>query len=352
MNRLFTRPEAKSAAAFVALALPLCLFAWLFSAILIPLLLATILYVLLDPLVNAMHRAGLPRRLAVGSVLFLMVVIGVWIAIAVAPFIGEQFATFQAALPETWQNLTSLLNRFEHYLAGALGISFEGKSLLSHFEGFLRGFSDRAIGQASGLVADIAMWLFLVPFVTFFLLRDYRSLRNRVIKSVPNRVFEEFLKLYHQVTSQLESYIRGVMLQSIIMAVVVSIGFTVVGLPMAPLLGVMAGVLNLIPYVGPLLSFLPPTLVSLSLGIDPDMLIGIAVVLLLAQLTDNLIVVPTILARAANLHPLVALLSIIVAGNLFGLPGMVLALPTLASARIIYAGLLSGFRHTIAPTPT
>jgi predicted PurR-regulated permease PerM len=102
---------------------------------------------------------------------------------------------------------------------------------------------------------------------------------------------------------------------------------------------VLAGIFNLIPYIGPLLATVAPILVSLSMGMDPSMLLAAVSVILVGQLIDNLVVVPTVLARAANLHPLMALLAIIVAGNLFGLAGMVFALPVLASVRIIFVGV-------------
>jgi len=105
------------------------------------------------------------------------------------------------------------------------------------------------------------------------------------------------------------------------------------------LLGILAGVFNLIPYVGPLLALVAPVLVALSMSNDPALVVAAISVIAVGQLVDNLLVVPTVLARAANLHPLVALLAIIVAGNLFGLMGMVFALPVLASSRIIYTGV-------------
>jgi len=134
------------------------------------------------------------------------------------------------------------------------------------------------------------------------------------------------------------------MLQSLIMAIVTSIGFAVVGLPMAIVLGLLAGIFNLIPYVGPLLGLIAPLLVALSISIDPQFLMATIAVILVGQLIDNLVVVPTVLARAANLHPLIAMLTIIVGGNLFGLTGMVFALPVLATARIIYIGVLQELR--------
>ena len=345
MGVLLQRPELRATLALLGVGLPTLLFAWLFSAILVPVLLAAIVYIILDPVISLMERNGVPRSLAIGGVLLLLLGLMVWVGTAAAPFLGEQFSHFQATLPHTWGNLAVLVERLSVWLDGQLGIHLEADDLLGTIEHLLQVFSTQAANQSSAIAADLALWLFLVPMIAFFLLRDFRTLRKLLINAVPNRAFEDAVKIYHQVSSQLEQYVRGVALQSTVMACIVAIGLSFVGLPMAALLGIMAGILNLIPYLGPLLGLIPPVLVALSMGIDPNILLGTVATLVFAQLFDNAVVVPTILARAANLHPLIALLGIIVAGNLFGLVGMVLALPAISTTRIIYQGLLTGFRR-------
>jgi len=124
-----------------------------------------------------------------------------------------------------------------------------------------------------------------------------------------------------------------------------SIGFYIIGLDSPILLGATAGVLNLIPYIGPLLAMVLPILLALSNVPIELWLIGAAIsVIVIAQLIDSTIVIPSVIANAVNLHPLIVITGIIVFGNLFGFIGMVVATPTLATANIIYRGLYQGIK--------
>lgn len=345
MIGILDRPEIKAGVVFLAIALPIVFMAWLLQSVMLPIVIASVLYVMLEPVVSWLQRSGLNTVVAITVVLLLLVaVVAVFVGYSV-PVITEQFTEFRERLPQTWDNVSRLSLGVETWLNQNLGVDMEAGGFLPSTSAIAKQWSGKLIGGISGVLADIALWLFLIPLITFFFLRDFRSLRNQLISFTPNHLFEETLTIYHKVSVQLEKYVRGVMLQSLIMAVITSIGFAIVGLPMAIVLGILAGIFNLIPYVGPLLGLIAPLLVALSISIDPQLLMATVAVIVVGQLIDNLVVVPTILARAANLHPLIAMLAIIIAGNLFGLMGLVFALPVLASARIIYIGVLQELRN-------
>lgn len=342
--RALQRPEIMAAIVLLTVAAPVGLLAWLMKAVVFPLLIASVLYVLLEPLVHRLRRQGINRTLAISLVLTLVVGVLVWFVVAMVPLLLDQIAAFRTRLPQVWENISRLMAQVEAWTQTTIGISVAGAELVPSAT-TVQKYATRLVGGASGVLADAALWLILIPLIAFFLLRDFRGLRNQVMGFFPNHRFEEALIIYHKVADQLGTYVRSVMLQSVIMAVITSIGFTIVGLPMALLLGTLAGIFNLIPYLGPLLGLVPPVLVALSMSADPQLLFATVAVVAIAQLNDNIVVVPALLARAANLHPLVALLAVIVAGNLFGLAGMVFALPVLASMRIIYVGVLDELRR-------
>lgn len=344
MISLAERPEIKAGLVFLVIALPIIFMVWLMKTVMLPIVIASVLYVMLEPIVAWLQRNGMPTVAAITIVLLLLIsMIAIFIGYSV-PVITEQFSEFRERLPQVWENISRLSLKVETWLNQNLDVELETGGLLPSITAIVRQWSGKLISGTSGVLADLALWLLLVPLITFFFLRDFRSLRNQLISFSPNHLFEKTLTIYHKVSIQLERYVRGVMLQSLIMAVITSIGFAIVGLPMAIGLGILAGIFNLIPYVGPLLGLIAPLLVAFSISIDPQLLMATVAVILVGQLNDNLIVVPTILARAANLHPLIAMLAIIVAGNLFGLMGMVFALPVLATARIIYVGVLHELR--------
>lgn len=335
-------PQLKAGLFFALILSTMGVLGWLMSPVIIPLLLSSVLYVLLEPLVSLLQRKGMSRVVAIGALLVAMLGLAAWLIVVAMPVLAEQFGLLRERLPAAWDDISARIQQLETWFSASLGVTMEGGLLIKRISAVLEGWSGQAVSVISTWFANLALWLVLVPLIAFFLLRDYRSLRNLLIGMTPNRNFESTLAIYHRVAHQLQAYVRGVMVQSGVMAVVTGTGFLLIGLPMAPVLGIVAGILNLIPYVGPMLGLVAPLLVALTAGAGVDVYAGLLLVMLAAQLIDNLVVIPAVVARAADIHPLVALLGVIIAGNLFGLMGMVFAIPIVSSSRIIYGGLLAG----------
>ena len=189
-------------------------------------------------------------------------------------------------------------------------------------------------------VFAITLSLILVPLLTYFILKDFKSLRNKMMNWLPNPSFELGWLIYYRVTSQLQVYIRGVMIQSFIMAVVASFGFFIIGLDIPVLIGSLAGLLNLIPYIGPLISILLAVLVASAMTpFDPSIIYMAVAVIIAAQVIDNIVVIPSVIANAVDLHPVLVIVGILIFGNLFGTIGVILAIPAMATAKIIYINL-------------
>lgn len=163
---------------------------------------------------------------------------------------------------------------------------------------------------------------------------------------LPNRSFELGCLMYYKVTQQLQKYIRGVLIQSGIVALITSMGFYLLAVDMPIIFGMLAGLFNLIPYVGPILAIIPPTLMLLGSGADILSVSGVIGVVLIAQLFDNLVTIPIFIANTVGLHALVILLGVIVFGYFFGFLGMLIAIPVLATSKIIFMGLLHGLHGT------
>jgi len=132
-----------------------------------------------------------------------------------------------------------------------------------------------------------------VPFITFFLLRDFESLRNRLLNALPNRYFELGWLIFFKVADQTEGYVRAVLIQQSILATVASIGFWIAGFESPIILGMIAGILGLIPYLGPALGLIPPFyLVLASAPVNYDSMYAAIAVIGVAYVIDNLFVIP------------------------------------------------------------
>lgn len=347
MNDWLSRPELRAAFLFVILATATVFIGWMLQAVIFPLLIAVVFYVLAEPLVSSLQRQGWNRSLIISSLLLITAIFAIWIIAAVIPPLTDQFDLLRERLPQAWERLLEFLLVAKNWIYAKFNIDLRQFNLLDQLTENFHGLGASSLATVSAWLANLALWLLLIPVITFFLLRDYRSLRNMLIGALPNNIFESGLTIYHRVTCQLQKYVRGVLLQSLIMSFFTGIGFFLIGIPMAAPLGIAAGILNLIPYLGPLLGLIPPVLVALSVGATPEIIALIALVMALAQINDNFVVMPAILARAANLHPLVALIGVIVGGNFFGFAGMIVALPVLSTARIVFSGLLVGCSQKI-----
>ena len=337
----FNHPLGRTISVFSLICVTILLLAILLSPILVPLILSFALYALLEPLSEALERQGFSRSISSLTVLLLLVSVAAIVISVLLPHLAKQLSTLQSQLPGVWQSTMNMGNE----LFNSLGIDISTSSITQHFFTQANDWGSTAFVQGSNILISLTVFLIFVPIITFFLVRDYHSFRNYMLDKLPNSNFEMGWLIYHRVAHQLQEYIRGIMIQSSIMCVMTSIGFYIIGLDSPFLLGATAGVLNLIPYVGPLLATVLPILMAISeVPIEP-WLIGAAIsVILIAQIIDSMLVIPSVIASAVNLHPLIVIMGIIVFGNLFGFIGMVIATPTLSTANIIYRGLYQGIK--------
>ena len=343
---LLDKPLIRSLLIFSAILAGAGLIAFLLSPLLIPIILSFALFALLDPFSSMLQRHGMNNSLSALSVLIILIIISAIGMSFVFPKLTEQLLILQIKMPKLWDTLTQFSNLIRDTLQG-YGVSFDPKAITQPILNMSSDLSKGAVIHISNLVIDLTVMVILVPLFTFFLIRDYKTLRNRALDLLPNSSFELGWLIYYRVAKKLEEYIRGIMIQSGIMALVTSIGFYSIGLDSPILLGMMAGLLNLIPYVGPVMAMVPPVIIALGAPVLDPVTVGMAVgVILIAQIIDNIVVVPAVIANAVNLHPITVIVGIIVFGNFFGFIGMIIAIPAISTANIILTGLRNGLRKT------
>ncbi|MGM0564542.1 MAG: AI-2E family transporter [Pseudomonadota bacterium] len=351
MNDWLAHPTRRALLLFALICTATAVLAWLLRPLILHIIFAVSWYVLLQPVTSRLMHWGLSRRMAVSAVLLGLALISALSAMLILPVILEQLGQLQNNFPNMLQQGERWLEEASATLAKGLAIDVSVSALISPIVDWATGGGRSALLQASNLALTLASLTLIVPLLAFFLLRDYRSLRNRVMDWVPNRQFELAWLIYYRVARQLQDYVRGVLIQSGIMALITTGGFSLFGIEMAILLGLLTGLLNIIPYLGPILAMVPPCLLIIGNGGDPTLLLAAVGVILFAQVFDNAVVVPAFIANVANLHPLVVILGVAIFGHFFGFIGMVLAIPALFSAKILLSGLLQGL-HPESPQTT
>jgi len=347
MIKLAEMPLLRSLVIFSAIMSMAGLCAYLLAPLLIPIILSFALYALFDPVSNLLQRNGINDSMSAILVLILLVVICTIGVSIVFPMLAEQLLILQAKIPKLWEFLTEFSLKIKNLLSG-YGIKFDPDAITKPIMSTSSDWGKDAVIRLSNLLIDMTTTIILVPLFTFFLIRDYKQLRNRALDLLPNKSFELGWLIYYRVAKKLEIYIRGIIMQSGIMAIVTSIGFYLFGLESPILLGTIAGLLNLIPYVGPLLAMIPPVIIALGAPVfDPFLIVAAVGVIISGQIIDNVIVVPALIANAVNLHPITVIVGIIIFGNFFGFIGMIIAIPALATSNIILTGLRNGMKKNV-----
>jgi predicted PurR-regulated permease PerM len=178
----------------------------------------------------------------------------------------------------------------------------------------------------SSIVSVIAI-LVIVPFITFFLLKDSRLILQGILQTVPNKFFEMSYYVLKKVTLQLGLFVRAWIFDATFVGVMIGFGFYFIGVPSALPLGVIAGLGHLIPYFGPVIGGIPAIIVSIVQHGDLSQVPLILLVVLITYTLDNGFVQPYVFGKSVDMHPIVIILLIISGGILFGLMGMLLAVP-------------------------
>ncbi len=185
----------------------------------------------------------------------------------------------------------------------------------------------------------------IVPFVTFFLLKDGSNIKKQVISLIPNAYFEMALTLFYKVHRQISSYIRGTLLDCTIIAILYAIGYAIIQVKYAVLIGMFAGMANLVPYVGPWIAAVIPLAIILFDSGASFPWWSVVVVVTIVQFIENNFVYPIVLGKSINMHPLIIMFGLFVGGEMGGLLGMVLAIPVIAVIKVIAEELYKGLKQ-------
>ena len=310
--------------------------------IIILFLISLLLYALLVPLVNNFESKGIPRELSI-IIVFLIgfVVIGFAFNLIIPPIRAEAeslSATIATQGPEkVFQKMSDFIeSRFP---------MLDTKMITSKLGSYLSASLQKGISIVFSLVSVFTSTL-IVLFMTFFFLKDQRSIKKNLIGMVPNRFFEMSLVMVYRIENQLGSYIRGVLLDGLIVAILSSIGLALLGIPFFYIVGIIAGLTNMIPYMGPLIGATVAIIVALMANHPAGLVIilWIAILFAIVQLIDNILITPIVVSNAVDLHPLVVMIVVLIGGSLLGVTGLIFAIPLTSIFKVVIEELVKGLK--------
>jgi putative permease len=193
-------------------------------------------------------------------------------------------------------------------------------------------------------MVSVIMVAVIIPFVVFFLLKDGRNMKKQFISYVPNRYFEMTLNVLHKIDMQLGGYLRGQFIEAFVIGLLAVIALGILQVKYFTIIGMVAGLANMVPYVGPVAGAVPAIIVTLANDGDPMKLVYIVIAFAIVQLIDNILVQPLVLSKSVNLHPLVIVFAVLIGGQFFGLLGMLLAVPTAGIIKVTFMELYNAIR--------
>jgi predicted PurR-regulated permease PerM len=295
----------------------------LFSQVFLLLTLSLGLTMVLKPAVNYLENKGIPRAAAVLGLFVLMGGLAVFGLITLYPIIVFQASNLAASFDSS--HLSVMMNKLSESVSRQAPFLRPG-AVNERINHFLANAAQSAESLAAGLIS-VAASLIIVPFITFFLLNDYYKMQKALIENVPNKYFEMALNVISKLEDQISKFIRGTCIESIVVAALYTISYNIIGVQYAIVLGIIGGIMNIIPFAGPFIGALPVVAVSVVQYGDLSMLIPIAISTIVVQQIDQFFVQPTVFSQIMSIHPLIMFLVILVGGEVLGVMGMVLSIP-------------------------
>ncbi len=304
-------------------------------------IISLILAYFLNPLVDFFEKKGLNRFIS--TVLVYLIILGtiVILTISVLPRTGRELRRLATNFPGYITAITNWLSSlYSDYTSTIEGVP----ELVSSIEKVITQNVDRlqagiANGIESflmiiaGMFTRIISWI-LTPILTFYFLMDKDHFIEKLKTLIPKKNKEETISLFKQIDTALSEFIRGRLLMAVIVGITTTIFLFVMGIEFAIVIGFITGIADIIPYIGPFLGFLPAVIFAFIAG--PIKALWVGIFFILIQWAENNILGPKILGKTTGMHPLTILLSIIAGGTMFGVMGMLLAVPFVSVMIILY----------------
>ena len=344
------------------------LIAWVLRVIWPPVILASAIVFLLNPVVARLQARHVPRALGTACAYLSVLGVIVLVTLLVAPLANRQYDD----LAKEWPALRSDLERqiddlaerseanewpiriptykeLEDQFSASDAADTDGNGIVSEDEKQAR-FADQ-IGTARELVLKVfhvGIIFVLAPIIAFYLLVDLPHIARVGRSLVPERTRGDVMVVGRRLSSAIGGYFRGQLAVAFVVGTMASIGMLAIGLPFWLIVGLVAGLFNMIPLIGPWVGAVPGIAIALTTGGGVDQAIAVAVVMAVVQQIDNHFISPIVMQRAVKLHPAVVMLALLAGGTLGGFFGLLLAVPATAVLKILFG---HAWRHYVLGEP-
>lgn len=323
------------------------------QTVVLPVTLAMILYYLLRPVLRLLERFRIKRIW--GILIIFMGVVGLLtlVTFLILPFLREQLQMLIKEFPQYFMQLLTDIDAFlrtsfvgDYYTGSNFDIDQLMETLPDNLAGILQDVVASIITGITGFLSTITSFVLsivIVPFILFYLLKDGEKLPEYILKLLPPRLRDDTREVFGEADRQLSAYIQGQLIVAFLIGVMVFIGFLIIGMKYALLLGVLAMFTSVVPYIGPAIAITPAVIIALVTS--PFMLVKLAIVWTVVQLVEGNIISPQVMGKTLFIHPVTIIFVLLTAGSLFGVAGVILGIPAYAILRVLVSHIFKLFKR-------
>ncbi|CAA9257120.1 MAG: hypothetical protein AVDCRST_MAG50-2664 [uncultured Acidimicrobiales bacterium] len=311
------------------------LLAWAFRVIFPPLILAAAIVFILNPVVTRLQHRGLPRAVAAGLAYVAVLTVLVVAAVLIFPLAAGQVDQLAADAPEIESKVETFIADIAATSQGTF-FEFSEQDVEQAVSREETTFEEQ-VAQLRRIGAEIfhaLLVLVLAPIIAFYLLVDVPHLRKVAESLIPAGARHEVLVVSHRLNRAIGGFFRGQLLVALLVGVMCSLGLAAIGLEFWFLIGMIAGLFNVIPLVGPWIGGIPGVTIALTTG-TPLQALLVVVVMVAVQQIDNHFITPQVMQRIVHLHPAAVILGLLAGGSMGGFLGLMLAVPAAAALKIV-----------------
>lgn len=326
---------------------------WLLAPVLTPFVIAAMLGWLGDPVVDRLVASGRSRGAAVALVFSVMTVVFIALVLLLVPMIQRQVVTLVESVPRYQQWLVGtalpwLEARTQLDIDRWLDVDYAVSMLREHWES-AGGFAKTVLGyvtRSGSMLLGLAVNAVLVPVLAFFFLRDWDAMVERIAALIPPRHLGTVTRLAKESDEVLGGFLRGQFMVMLTLGIGYAIGLQIVGLDLGILIGMIAGLLTFVPYVGPASLLVLGGIAALVQYGDWQHLAGVVAVFGIGQVVESYWLTPKLVGDRIGLHPVAVIFAVLAGGQLFGFLGMLLALPVAAVANVLLRYAQERYTHS------
>ncbi len=344
---LLQSARLKRFALWLVMSLLVATLLWMARPVLVPFVLGLVLAYLLLPLVHWLERHlparfrnwGIARPLSILLTYLLFALFIAGIVAFVIPAIGPQVGTFVERVPQYYEQLGGLVQEGREWYDTNIPESWKAtieENLSEVAQGIFDQAKDSLVGMVRTVFSSIGflIGLLIVPFWLFYILQDESRVKSGIMEALHPELRPDVRSLAILIDGVLSAYIRGQLILCLFVGALATVALFVIGIPFAPVLGLIAGILEVLPAVGAYLGAIPAILVALAT--EPVSAIWVAVAFFAIQTIEGFVLVPRISGRSVKLHPALVMVVLVIGGQLAGLWGMLIAVPVTAVLRDVF----------------